>query len=259
MKRPNLTLLNLLAFFTGAISLWCLSLRLGSFLHLAPNLWRRDDFNHYYASAWLLIHSIIPYGVSFKSTARASHFIWQPLVPSATNPPTLLLMTLPLALFTGKVAWTIWVGFNLVCAISAFSLILWVYRKSWSWQERVVASLLFISSGGLFANLLHAQVQPFIILLIVLGWYLVRQGKNTAAAMLWGVTVALKVYTWPLLLLMLVRHQYRPFVMGLLTALALRERGFRYTSGGSHYGGTSSRHRSAKNVLEFRRASLSHR
>lgn len=216
--------------FINTITLWSVALyascvllwRILSFLEKSVDLWRRDDFNHYYATAWMMFHSIVPYGVAFKETELASHFYWQTLVPSATNPPLLAFLTIPLAFFHANHAWLIWVGLNLSALIAAFALCMRFIAEKWSVQEKLLAGLLFFSSGAVFANISHAQVQPIIFLLLVLGWGFLRKGNDVACALSWGVTVAIKIYTWPLLLLLFWRRSYRACFYAFMLVLALQ-------------------------------------
>ncbi len=194
--------------------MWRVVYRAQLFISSAPLLWRKDDFNHYYTSAWLLLHGAVPYGLSFKDSALASHFIWDPLIPQATNPPFLLLLTMPLALFHAHAAWVIWLLINLTCVLVAFILTLSLIGQAWSWREKLLILLLFVSSDAFCANFMHAQVQPLILLFIVLGWWWARRERYDLCALLWGISVAVKFYTWPLLVLLLAWRRYRAFFAG---------------------------------------------
>ncbi|MCB0360580.1 MAG: DUF2029 domain-containing protein, partial [Bdellovibrionales bacterium] len=214
---------------SSLIAVGCLFYRLRKIVGEFFGLYLEDDFNHYYATAWLMLRSRIPYGIPFRETALADAFHWHPLVPSATNPPFLALLTAPLALFEPLIAWCLWEAVIIAAMLAAFLWTIEALGKTWITWERICAFLLLLGSYPFLAAIVHSQVQPIVVVLLICGWRLARRVEAeplaadggirwAAAAMLWGMCVAIKFYCWPVLLFLLARKQYRDAVIGGLTA-----------------------------------------
>lgn len=194
----------------------CASLRLIALVTALPTSFLRDDFNHYYATAWLLKSGSIPYGISFTNLALGAPFQWTEYTPMATNPPVLAMLTVPLAIFGPLTAWLIWESLVVVSLSLSFGLVLRELQPRLSRRALLLVPLLILSSAAACRLVEHAQVQALILLAVVLGWALARRHHWAATAVLWGFAAAIKFYAWPMLLILL-RKDFRTFGLGVLS------------------------------------------
>ncbi len=182
---------------------------------------RRDDFNHYYGAAWLLVEQGNLYGVRFADTALASHFDWNPKIPSATNPPFLVLVSIPLAWAEPFFSW-LWFELLLFCCLVTTYVL--SFRLLWPahfWSLPIlIGYIFFTSTASFFAVLELSQIQGVLLAAILIGWWCVRRGLVKSAAFFWALTVAVKFYTWPLLILFLVWRKYAAALVGFFTAIS---------------------------------------
>ena len=167
------------------------------------------DFNHYYLTEVLLLKGIIPYGVDFLTLPESSSFILHELIQTATNPPTLAFFLLPLALFNHMTSWIIWETIIFSAVVCSYFIAVRQYGSGWSKKEVVMGFLLFMSSSPVFDVLRNSQISAIILLLVVLGWIALKKDKQIACGVYWGMATALKFFTWPLVLFLLINHKYR--------------------------------------------------
>jgi Glycosyltransferase family 87 len=190
-----------------------------NFIFLAihiPKQMTSNDFAHYYATAWLARNGFDIYRTDFNSTPLATELAFHPAIPRATNPPALVVLTIPLALLRPTPAWLTLLCLIFLSGLGCLLVMHGVLWQHWKSHERGFAILLFIAASWLPGALYYSQIQPFILLLVLSGWSLLRKTTSFVGGFLWGIAAAIKLYTWPLLLFLLFRGQWRPIAGGLL-------------------------------------------
>lgn len=179
------------------------------------------DFNHYYATAWLVINNIMPYGVRFDSTTIADQFVWHDKIPSATNPPLLALTTSFIAIFDKNTAWTLWT----LMIISSIAVIYYIIRHElaykWPVHQQLFLVIIFLSHSSVIENIYLSQIQSILLMYVLFGWSLLRHNDSYLGGLCWGISVAVKYYTLPLLLLLLVTKRTKAFVSATIISGAL--------------------------------------
>ena len=203
----------LVAIVCAAVRFFALSLDL-------PTAYLRDDFNHYYATAWLLNAGQVPYGVSFASLDLGARFEWTEYTPMATNPPVLAMLSIPLAWTLPQVSWMIWESLVVASLFLCFGLIFRELRPNLTGKTIILFCMLAVSAAPVARLIEHGQVQSLILLTVVLGWIAARRNAWTAAAVLWGFAAAVKFYAWPLLLVLL-RKDKKSFFVGICSAILI--------------------------------------
>lgn len=191
------------------------------FLHWQNTIWQLEDFSHYYATAWLALHHQIPYGVSFTTLPLSTTFNWHPQIMMATNPPFLVFLTMPLALFEPKTAWYVWLGFTSVARILIPIILLKALGPLWTIRQRVLITLMYFASWPLWSEIEFSQVQSVMLFLVVCGWYRYRLGNVRSAAVLWGAATAIKFLTWPFLLFLVFAGQLRAATIAAMSFIVL--------------------------------------
>lgn len=187
--------------------------RLSAFGASLPTAFLADDFNHYYATAWLLGRGLNPYGISFAELPLPAPFIWNAYTPMATNPPVLALLTAPLAWAAPEIAWLGWELVVVCSLVMSVALIAYELRQRLSRVSIALLFLMLIASAPAARLIEHSQVQSLILLAVVGGWFMARRNRWLAAALLWSFAASVKLYAWPLLLVLLKKDR-RVFMSG---------------------------------------------
>lgn len=187
--------------------------------HHWSSLWRKEDFNHYYASAYLARLGVGPYGVNFSGVDALQVFIWHPFIKSATNPPLLILLTLPLTLFEPQTAWYIWEVVVVSSAILSCRLIISSLGSSWKRRERCFLYLFLSASWPLLQNIFYSQFQTVLLLLCLLVWRAARAARISTAAVWMALLLNLKFIGLPIALFLVLRYGWRLFRSLLIASL----------------------------------------
>jgi alpha-1,2-mannosyltransferase len=162
------------------------------------------DFDTFWHSAVALTHGADIYNTDAKLTNL--------------NPPVLTLLLTPLAGFTSLTAYRIFAVFTLLIVVAA---VLAVARELRLRRGATALALLAVlASSPLHGTLVLGQIYPLLLAGLVAGFLAERRGRAVLAAVLFGITVALKPSLAPLLLLPAVQRRWAPMRAGLIAAVA---------------------------------------
>ncbi len=162
------------------------------------------DFDTFWHSAVALTHGADIY----KTPAKLTNL----------NPPLLTLLLTPLAGFSSLTAYRIFAAFTLVLVVAAVLAVARELRLRRGATALVVLAVL--ASSPLHGTLVLGQIYPLLLVGLVAGWIAERRGRPVVAAVIFGITVALKPSLAPLLLLPAVQRRWVPLRAGLVAAAA---------------------------------------
>ncbi|MGV9414700.1 glycosyltransferase family 87 protein [Nocardia sp. NPDC003693] len=171
-------------------------------------LWSADmggvhvDFDTFWHSAVALVH-----GNDIYDT---------PAELRNLNPPLVSLLLAPFAALDAVTAHRVFIVVMLLVVLGAVLAVCRELRLRAAVTAAVVAAVL--ASAPLYGTLLLGQVYPMLLAGLVAGWIAQRRGRPVLAAVLYGVTVALKPSLAPLLLLAAVHRAWAPFRAGIAAA-----------------------------------------
>jgi hypothetical protein len=166
---------------------------------LLPAGARRNDFAHYYLSSRLLAEGRNPYTTRLEPFYREYGFEYHEGVPTATNPPPLLWLFVPLALLPLSVAFSCW----LIVQTLSLGTILWFTRQllgarlsARGWRFVCAAA---ISSATVYWHYYFSQVQLLLTAMVLAAFTLHRQQRYGRACAL--VTAAALTKLFPAVLI----------------------------------------------------------
>jgi alpha-1,2-mannosyltransferase len=162
------------------------------------------DFDTFWHSAVALTHGADIY----KTPAKLTNL----------NPPLLTLLLTPLAGFSSLTAYRIFAAFTLVLVVAAVLAVARELRLRRG--ATALAVLAVLASSPLHGTLVLGQIYPLLLVGLVAGWIAERRGRPVVAAVIFGITVALKPSLAPLLLLPAVQRRWVPLRAGLVAAAA---------------------------------------
>lgn len=132
------------------------------------------------------------------------------------NPPLLTVLLVPFALLDALTAYRVFMVFTVLLVAAA---ILAVARElQLSRTATVLALVAVLASSPLHGALVLGQIYPLLLAGLVAGWIAQRRGRPVLAAVLYGVTVALKPSLAPVLLLLAVQRRWVPLRAGVASA-----------------------------------------
>ena len=162
------------------------------------------DFETFRASAVALLH-----GSDIYDAGAVLHNL---------NPPVLAVLFAPFGLLDPVVGYRILVGITALIAVGCvFATARELGIGRW-WGGMALLALL--ASSPLHGTVLLGQIYGLLLLGVTAGWIAERRGYPRLAAVLYGLTVAVKPSLAPLLLLPAVQRRWPEFRAGLLGATA---------------------------------------
>lgn len=133
------------------------------------------------------------------------------------NPPLLSVLLTPFAALDALVAYRIFAVLMLLCVVGAVVVVARELRLRPAVTVAVVLTVL--ASSPLHGALLLGQIYPLLLAGLVGGWLAERRARPVLAAVLFGITVALKPSLAPLLLLPAVQQRWVPMRAGMAAAV----------------------------------------
>jgi alpha-1,2-mannosyltransferase len=132
------------------------------------------------------------------------------------NPPLLTVLFVPLAWLDALTAYRVFAVFTLLLVAAAVLAVARELRLSRT--ATALALVAVLASSPLHGTLVLGQIYPLLLAGLVAGWIAERRGRPVLAAVLYGVTVALKPSLAPLLLLLAVQRRWEPLRAGIAAA-----------------------------------------
>jgi alpha-1,2-mannosyltransferase len=133
------------------------------------------------------------------------------------NPPLLSVLLLPFAWLDALTGYRIFAGLTLLITVGSLLAVGRELRLRPVVQVAVVLAAL--ASSPLQGTLVLGQIYPLLLVGLVAGWIAERRGHPVAAAVLYGVVVALKPSLAPILLLPAVQQRWLPLRVGIASAV----------------------------------------
>ena len=177
------------------------------------------DFEHYYASAIRLSRGENPYKDSLQPTLNELDIAATDSNTHATNPPALILLTVPFTLLSPLLAFWLWNLFQVsffILGASTFAKTLGMRCKS-----VMVGAIGIIFSYPFLFHIRHGQTQLLIAGIIMWALSLIQRRPQLGSWLL-GVCASIKLFTLPLILIALgTTYKNKPFNVRALFVFTL--------------------------------------
>jgi arabinofuranan 3-O-arabinosyltransferase len=132
------------------------------------------------------------------------------------NPPLLTVLLVPFALLDALTAYRVFMVLTLLLVAGAVLAVARELRLPRT--ATALALVAVLASSPLHGTLVLGQIYPLLLAGLVAGWIAERRGHPVLAAVLYGVTVALKPSLAPILLLLAVQRRWVPLRAGVAAA-----------------------------------------
>ncbi|MEU6696730.1 glycosyltransferase family 87 protein [Pseudonocardia sp. NPDC046786] len=161
------------------------------------------DFDTFWHSARALVEYGPGSSVIYATGARLHNL----------NPPLLSVLLAPLGALDALTGYRILTTCSVLLVAGSVAAAGRELRLGLGWTLLGLGAVL--ASSPLHGTLLLGQIYPLLLAGITAGWIAERRGHPVAAAVLYGITVALKPSLAPLLLLAAAQRRWRPFAAGV--------------------------------------------
>lgn len=180
----------------------------------------QKDFIQSYVLARAVAEGIDPYQPITMLAARYLGPETPPTFPHPSpHPPTLALLLLPLALFDYRVATLLWLGLNLVVLELSLYPLADLAGKRLSVRKALIAGAIALAWFPVYLTLREGQVNLLLLLLVAGAVAALQHDRRLLAGVALGASLLIKQVMWPLLLLLLLRRQWRAVAACLVTVL----------------------------------------
>lgn len=173
------------------------------------------DFSSLYSASQTLSEGDNPYRVLLTT--------YLPVVkklPANLNPPFALWLFSPFAHLNYKIALVIWSFFSFILGlIGAGIAFKYAFSSAFLQKNRVYLYLIYLSSYATLANTAIAQLGAILLFLVMMGYHFYRINRDTAAGIMWGLIVGIKIFPALLLFHVLVKKRFHVAVILLMTLL----------------------------------------
>jgi hypothetical protein len=182
----------------------------------------QKDFIQEYLLVQAVVNDVDPYLPLPELAARFLEPLPNPVLQHPTpHPPAVALLSLPLALLDYRKAAAAWLVFEIVCYIVA---VYWLLR--WFDIRPGLALVLFsafviLGWSPLGVELITGQLMMALLLLLIGAWLALRDGDEILGGFLLGLTIALKLIAWPIVIFLAFRRKWRAILVTVvITAVA---------------------------------------
>ncbi len=200
-----------------AVGLAALKLPLESLL---PEHAFRKDFLQEYLLVKAIADGVDPYLPTAVLAERYLGALPRAVFPHPTpHPPPVGLLLLPLALFNYSTAAAVWFGLELVCLLVSVCVLGRALETRLStWATLGIAAALLAWYPFSF-ELAFGQLMIPMLAVLSGAWLALRTGRSALGGALVGLAILLKPVPWPLLLLFVLRRDWRALA-GAVSVLA---------------------------------------
>jgi len=197
-------------------------------LERSPTEWATtNDFAHQAITAHRILNGDNPYLKPLTEDYAKYGFVNRPRIHEATNPPLLSLLIAPFALMPSPLGFWCWSLVQVVAilyALMTFCQLAGIQNGSLSMLGTILAALLAFPT---IAHIEHGQSQGIMLGFVAAGLRCLKEGRGQAAALFWALATSIKLFLWPLGVLLLLSYRrftaasYAAMVCALFLALPL--------------------------------------
>lgn len=222
-RQPAMVLLKyllvLVAFILGLTSLQV------SLQSLVRPFVYHKDFIQEYLLAKAVLKGVDPFLPLPELALRFLGPLPNPVLQHPTpHPPAVAWLSLPLGLLSYEQAAVVWFLFEIVCIVAAIYLLLRWFGRRPGLALTLFTALLALGWNPFWEELITGQLMTLLLLLLIGAWLAFRSGDEITGGVLFGLSIALKLVAWPIIIFLAIRRNWRAVIAagaaGLVANLA---------------------------------------
>ena len=195
-------------------------LRLILLLLGSPSTYQERDVLQEYLMAKALISGVNPY---LPLDQLAQMFIGKfPFLPHpAPYPPFIAILSTPLLLFSLNNVIVVWFIIEVICLIAISCMLTVLWRGRVDWIRAIFIFFLLLTWYAVMVDLLYGQLTILLTTLLLAALLAFRKDQKILAGALIGLSIAIKMFTWPLIIYFAIKKDWRTLISSCLTAIGL--------------------------------------
>ncbi len=195
-------------------------LRLTLLILMRPEAYQQRDILQVYLMAKALLFGINPYlPMSELAQKFIGEFTYFP--HPAPYPPFNAILFIPLTWLTATQVTFTWYLVELGCLAGISTLLVKYLGIKLHWYSAVTLFFILLAFFPLMADLEVGQLSLLITLLLLASLWAFRRNLALLGGALMGITLAMKLFTWPFLLYFALKRDWRALLTSSLTAIGL--------------------------------------
>jgi len=179
----------------------------------------RDIFQEY-LMAKALISGVNPY-LPLNELAQMfiGNFSFFP--HPAPYPPFIAILSTPLLLFSLNNVIIAWFIVELICLVVIAGMLTTLWRRRVDWLHALFVLFLLLAWYPIMVDLLYGQLTILITTLLLIALLALRKDNKILAGLVIGLSAAIKIFTWPLIIYFAFKRDWRTLLTSCLTAIGL--------------------------------------
>ena len=186
----------------------------------SPATYQDRDIFQEYLMAKALVSGVNPY-LPLNELAQMFIGKFSFLPHPAPYPPFIAILSTPLLLFSINNVIIVWFIIELVCLIAIAVMLTTLWRGRVDWVQAILVLFLLLSWYPVMVDLLYGQLTILITTLLLVALLALRKDKKILAGLVIGLSVAIKMFTWPLIIYFALKKDWRTLISSCLTAFGL--------------------------------------
>jgi len=178
------------------------------------------DSLQYYLMAKAVISGVNPYQPLNELTQKFVGLI-QFFTHPTPSPPFIAVLSIPLSLFSVNQVYIVWFLFEMICLslIAIMLSILWNERLNWI--RAICLFFLLLAWYPVMIELHDGNLLILLTALVLAALLALRKDHRIEAGILIGLSIAIKLITWPLMIYLIWKKDWRTLVAASITTVVL--------------------------------------
>jgi hypothetical protein len=139
----------------------------------------------------------------------------------APHPPFVSIISIPLTWLSLHNVIITWFIIEIFCLIGISLMLSVLWKGRVDWKKSIIILFIMLAWYPVMVDLLFGQLTILLTTLVLAALLAARRDKKILAGVLIGFTVAIKMFTWPLIVYFAAKRDWRTVITSCLTILGL--------------------------------------
>ncbi len=186
----------------------------------SPATFKDRDILQEYLMSKALMAGVNPY---LPLDQLASMFIgkFSFLSHPAPHPPFLAILSIPFSGLTIDQVIVVWFVFEVLCLAAIAIMLTYLWKGKVHWLLAGFLVFILLAWYPVMVDLLFGQLTILLTTLLLAALLAWRKDRKILAGVLAGFTVAIKMFTWPLIIYFALKKDWRTFISSCITVVGL--------------------------------------
>lgn len=181
---------------------------------------QQSDILQEYLMAKAMVTGLNPY-LQMDKLAQIFNINYPLFNHPSPYPPFIAILFIPFSIFSPQQVSIIWFIIELICliAISGMLTVLWKGKINWIWT--IFITFILLAWFPVMVDLFFGQLTILLTTLVLAALILWRRDKKILAGVVIGLSVAIKMFTWPLIIFLALKKDWRTFFSAGITVFGI--------------------------------------